>query len=251
MSIKEVSRSERLESNVLTAALLVGAVVSIVDSIWHFLDNSSWAISLIFFALIVMIRTLDSTRERVVAVSAGTPLRTYDTLSVYYSALMHAVQQAEHSVYAVFSHDRAPKRQTEESREYYEVCIRWSKKHPGGRAFHRIIRLPSTSPDIEQWVGEQKNLASEVENYHVRVLRYPEGMEPEGENFAVIDSSVVFLGFAMSDREEMKGFSIRDTRVAAAFEQHYRELWRLASGSDIHAQKSQVAPDQILDVSNP
>jgi hypothetical protein len=38
-------------------------------------------------------------------------------------------------------------------------------------------------------------------------------------------SAIVFLGFDIKERGELKGFGIRDSRVASAFEQYFWELW--------------------------
>ena len=56
-------------------------------------------------------------------------------------------------------------------------------------------------------------------------------MDLEGENFAIIDSSIVFLGFDIKERGELKGFSIRDPRVALAFEHYFHELWNIAGAN--------------------
>ncbi|MFK3982871.1 hypothetical protein ACI2K4_21145 [Micromonospora sp. NPDC050397] len=225
------SRLDDIESKLITLALVVALAVSVLDNLLNFLDNQNWVFPLILVTLLIALRWLDVTRKRVSSIAVGTPLRTYDSSSAFYGEALRAVNRGEKSVYAVFSHATAPPQQTEESRRYYTGTIKWARKFPGKRGLHRVIRLPHSSPDIQQWVDEQVDLASKVENYHVKILRYPRGMELEGENFAVIDSSVVFLGFALDDRGELRGFSIRDPRVAAAFEQHFRELWRI-SGAD-------------------
>ncbi|WFE38392.1 hypothetical protein [Micromonospora sp. WMMD998] len=225
------SRIEELESRLITLALTGALAVSIADNIFHFVTNKDWTIPLIFLTMLVFLRWLDITRRRVLTIATGAPLRTYDSSSAFYGEALHAISRSSKSVYAVFSHDTAPGQQTEESRRYYTGTIRWARKTPGKRSLHRVIRLPHSSPDIQQWVDEQVDLASKIENYHVKILRYPPGMELEGENFAVIDSVVVFLGFAVDDRGELRGFSIRDAGVAAAFEHHFRELWRLASAN--------------------
>ncbi|MFG1869000.1 hypothetical protein [Micromonospora arborensis] len=227
----EQSRMEVLESKLITLALTVALAVSLADNIFHFIKNQDWTIPLIFLTMLVFLRWLDVTRRRVVSIASGAPLRTYDSSSAFYGEALHAISRSSKSVYAVFSHDTAPGQQTEESRRYYTGTIRWARKMPGKRSLHRVIRLPNSSPDIQQWVDEQIDLAAKVENYHVKILRYPPGMELEGENFAVIDSSVVFLGFAVDDRGEMRGFSVRDAGVASAFEHHFRELWRLANAN--------------------
>jgi hypothetical protein len=219
---------EEVEARVLTVALIVAIGLSIADNIWKFLDNQDWIFPLILLVLLIFLRWLEVTRKKVVAIATGTPVRTYSTYAEFYSEALFAVQRSSHSVYAVFSHSRAPAHHTAESRRYYAGTLTWARKSPGQRALHRVIRLPANSSDVQSWVDEQNQLASKIENYHVKVLRYPPGMELEGENFAVIDSDIVFLGFAMNDREELQGFSIRDRRVAAAFEQHFRELWRMS-----------------------
>lgn len=223
------SRVEEIESKVLTFGLLVAIAVSIADNIWKFLDNQTWIFPLILLTLLILIRWLDTTRKRVELIAVGAPLRTYDSHSEYYGELLRAVSGCEKSVYAVFSHFTPPHQQTEESRRYYTGTLKWARKSPGRRALHRVIRLPFDSPDVQQWVDEQIGLASRIENYRVRVLRYPPEKKPEGENIAIIDSTIVFLGFAINEREEFKGFSIRDRRVASAFEQYFHELWKMAA----------------------
>lgn len=223
------SRFEDIESNVLTAVLLIAIALSLADNVWGFLNKQSWIFPLILAALLVHLRWLDSTRKKVEAIAVGTPLRTYDSHSEYYAHVLRAVTRSERSVYAVFSHATAPHQQTEESRKYYAGTLRWARKLPGRRVLHRVIRVPADSPGLRQWVDEQLDLASRVENYRVRVVNYPPGMRPEGQNIAIIDSSVVFVGFASNDREELKGFSIRDERVARAFEEYFHELWSTAA----------------------
>ncbi|WP_147376221.1 hypothetical protein [Micromonospora radicis] len=227
----EQPRMEELESRLITLALVVALAVSIADNIFNFIESQNWATPLIFLTMLIFLRWLDVTRRRVMSIATGAPLRVYDSSSAFYGEALHAIQRSSKSVYAVFSHAKAPPQQTEESRRYYTATIRWARKNPGKRHLHRVIRLPHHSPDIQAWVDEQVELGEKVENYHVRVLRYPPGMELEGENFAVIDSSVVFLGYAVDDRGELHGFSIRDAGVAATFEHHFRELWRLANSS--------------------
>jgi len=227
--LSSVDPSSDIESRVITLALVVGTAVSLADAIWHFLKDDSWFFPLLFITLLILLRGLDSTRRKVLAIAAGAPLRIYDTSADFYAEALRAVNRSSKTIYAVFSHSTAPTQQTEESRRYYVGTLKWARKKPGQRALHRVIRLPASSPNIQHWVDEQVELAEKVENYHVRVLRYPQGMALEGENFAVIDSSVVFLGFAMDERQELKGFSIRDPGVATAFEQHFRELWHIAS----------------------
>jgi hypothetical protein len=180
-----------------------------------------------------MLRWLDATRKKVELIEVSAPLRTYDSHAEFYAEALHAVARSKKSVYAVFSHATAPHQHTEESRKYYAGTLKWARKSPGRHALHRVIRLPSSSPDVQQWVDEQIDLASRIENYRVRVLRYPPGMELEGENFAIIDSSIVFLGFDINERGELKGFSIRDPRVARAFEQYFQELWNIAGSNTI------------------
>ncbi|WBB56466.1 hypothetical protein [Verrucosispora sp. WMMD573] len=226
-------RMEELEARLITLALVVALAVSIADNIFNFIDSANWATPLIFLTMLIFLRWLDVTRRRVMSIATGAPLRVYDSSSAFYGEALHAIQRSSKSVYAVFSHAKAPRQQTDESRRYYTATIRWARKMPGKRHLHRVIRLPHHSPDIQTWVDEQVDLGEKIENYHVRVLRYPPGMELEGENFAVIDSSVVFLGFAVDDRGEMHGFSIRDAGVAAAFEHHFRELWRLANSTPL------------------
>jgi len=214
--------------------------VSLADAVWGFLGNEDWAFPLIFLSLLISLRWLDSTRNKIARVAAGTPLRVYDSYSEFYGEAWHSVSKASKSVYAVFSHAHSPSQHTAESRRYYSGTIKWARKAPGERTLHRVIRLPARSPDVQEWVDEQQRLAAQIENYSVHVLRYPAGMELEGENFAVIDSSVVFLGFELDTREELKGFSIRDPRVARAFEEHFQELWRMSSSQ---APQSEPARD--------
>lgn len=225
------SRVEEIESKVLTFGLVVATAVSIADNVWKFLDNQTWIFPLILLALLILLRWLDTTRKRVELIAVGAPLRTYDSHAEYYAEVLHAVSRCEKSVYAVFSHATSPHQQTEECQKYYAGTLKWARKSPGRRALHRVIRLPSDNPDLKKWVDNQIDLASQIENYRVRVLRYPPGMNPEGQNIAIIDSSIVFLGFAVNEGVELKGFSIRDRRVASAFEQHFHELWSTAGAN--------------------
>ncbi|RKN43475.1 hypothetical protein [Micromonospora endolithica] len=241
----EQSRVEELESRLITVALVVALAVSLADNLFNFIGNQNWTTPLIFLTMLIFLRWLDVTRRRVMSIATGAPLRVYDSSSAFYGEALHAISRSSKSVYAVFSHAKAPPQQTEESRRYYTGTIRWARKTPGKRYLHRVIRLPYSSPDIQEWVDEQVDLAEKIENYHVRVLRYPPGMELEGENFAIIDSSVVFLGFAVDDRGELHGFSVRDAGVAAAFEHHFRELWRLANASPT------APPQQRRPIDNP
>jgi hypothetical protein len=220
---------EDIESKIIALALVVATAVSLAHAIWNFPKDDSWFFPLVFLTLLIILRGLDSTRGRVLSIAAGAPLRTYDTSAAFYAEALRAVNRSSKTIYAVFSHSTAPPQQTEESRRYYKGTLKWARKNPGQRIIQRVIRLPSSSPNIQHWVDEEVKFAETIENYYVRVLRYPPGMALEGENFAVIDSSVVFLGFAMDERQELKGFSIRDPRVAAAFEAHFRELWHIAS----------------------
>jgi hypothetical protein len=229
--VRRSSRVEEIESKVLTFGLLIAISVSIADNVWKFLDNQSWIFPLILLTLLIQLRWLDTTRQKVELITVSAPLRIYDSHSEFYAEALHAIIKSEKRVYAVFSHATAPHQHTEESQKYYAGTLKWARKSPGRRALHRVIRLPHRSPDVQQWVDEQIDLASRIENYRVRVLRYPHGMELEGENFAIIDSSIVFLGFDINERGELKGFSIRDARVARAFEQYFQELWNIA-GTD-------------------
>jgi hypothetical protein len=222
------SRIEELEARAITVALVAAIGLSIADNIWKFLDNQNWMFPLILLVLLILLRWLEVTRKKVIAVSEGTPLRIYTSYSEFYGEALQTVSKSTHTVYAVFSHTSAPSQHTAASRRYYKGTITWARRSPGQRSLHRVIRVPTESPHVQAWVDEQNDLASRIENYHVKVLRYPQGMAVEGENFAVIDSEIVFLGFAMNDRDELNGFSIRDRRVASAFEQHFRELWRVA-----------------------
>lgn len=222
------SRVEEIESKVLTFGLLVAIAVSIADNVWKFLDNQTWIFPLVLLTLLILLRWLDATRKKVELIAVSASLRMYDSHSEFYAEALRAVAKGEKSVYAVFSHATAPHQQTEESRRYYAGTLKWARKYPGRHALHRVIRMPSSSPDFQQFVDEQVDLASRIENYRLRVLRYPVGMELEGENFAIIDSSIVFLGFEIKERGELKGFSIRDPRVASAFERYFHELWNIA-----------------------
>jgi hypothetical protein len=222
------SRLEEIESRFLSLGLVIAIAVSLADSVLNFLDDQRWVFPLVFLALLIQLRWLDTTRRKVLSITSGATLRTYESHAEFYAAALQAVSRSSRSVYAVFSHATPPSLHTEDSRKYYTGTIRWARRDPGHRLLHRVIRLPASSPDIQQWVDEQIGLANRIENYRVRVLRYPPGIELEGENFAVIDSSIVFLGFAMDEREELKGFSIRDARVASAFEEHFKELWRIS-----------------------
>ncbi len=229
------SRVEEIESKILTTGLLVAIAISIADNVWKFLDNQTWVFPLILLTLLIQLRWLDATRQKVDLIEVSAPLRTYDSHSEFYAEALRAIAKGERSVYAVFSHATAPHQHTEESRKYYAGTLKWARKSPGRRALHRVIRLPASSPDVQQWVDEQIDHASRIENYRVRVLRYPQGMELEGENFAIIDSSIVFLGFDINERGELKGFSIRDARVARAFEQYFQELWNIAGANTASA----------------
>lgn len=228
---RKSSRVEEIESKVLTFGLLVAIAVSIADNVWKFLDNQTWIFPLVLLTLLILLRWLDATRKKVELITVSASLRVYDSHSEFYTEALHAVAKSEKSVYAVFSHATAPHQHTEASRRYYAGTLKWARKSPGLRALHRVIRLPSSSPDVQQWVDEQIRLASRMENYRLRVLRYPPGMELEGENLAIIDSSIVFLGFDIKERGELKGFSIRDPRVARAFEQYFHELWNIAGAN--------------------
>lgn len=225
---RKSSRVEEIESKVLTFGLLVAIALSIADNVWKFLDNQTWIFPLVLLTLLILLRWLDTTRKKVELITVSASLRVYNSHSEFYAEALHAVAKSDKSVYAVFSHATAPHQHTEESRKYYAGTLKWARRSPGRRALHRVIRLPSSSPDVQQWVDGQIELASRIENYRVRVLRYPPGMEIEGENFAIIDSSIVFLGFDIKERGELKGFSIRDPRVALAFEQYFHELWNIA-----------------------
>lgn len=225
------SSLEEIESKAVTLVLIIAIFLSIANNVWKFLDNQIWIFPLILLTLLILLRLMDTTRKKVELLTVSTPLRTYGSHAEYYAEVLRAVSKSEKSLYAVFSHPTAPRQQTEECRKYYVGALKWARKSPGRRSLHRVIRLPSDSPDVQQWVEEQIDLATRIENYHVRVLRYPPGMKPEGENIAIIDSSIVFVGFAINEREELKGFSIRDHRVASAFEQYFHELWSTAGAS--------------------
>lgn len=223
------SRIEALEARLVTIALVVCIGVSVADNIWNFLDNqTNWFFPLILIVLLVALRWIEVTRKKVLAIAEGTPLRVYKSYSEFYGEALQAINRSSESVHAVFSHASAPSQHTAASRRYYKGTITWARRAPGQRSLDRVIRLPAQSPAVQSWLDEQLALSSQIENYHVKVLRYPPEMELEGENFAIIDSKTVFLGFASSDNDELHGFSIRDPRVAAAFEQHFRELWRIA-----------------------
>lgn len=223
------TRAEDVETTIVIVALAAAFSISTADIFLDFMDDQQWVFPLIFVTLILILRWVDITRRRVSSIAAGAPLRTYDTASDFYAEALRAIERGTKTAYAVFSHNTAPPQQTLQSRRYYARTIEWARESPGRRLLHRVIRLPAHSPDIQQWVDEQVNLSQEIENYHVKILRYPPGMAIEGENFVVIDSSVIFLGFAVDERGELNGFSIRDPRVAKAFEEHFKELWRIAS----------------------
>jgi hypothetical protein len=230
------SRKEDLEARIVVLVLAIATAVSVADAVWGFLGMETWAFPLIFLALLISLRWLGATRSKIESIAMGTPLRVYDSYAEFYGEAWHSISRSSKTVYAVFSHSQSPAQHTAESRRYYSGTIKWARKDPGERSLHRVIRLPARSPDVQEWVDEQVKLAEQIENYHVRVLRYPEGMEMEGENFAVIDSTTVYLGFEMDTREVLKGFSIRDSRVARAFEEHFQELWRIASKQPIPSQ---------------
>ncbi len=227
--IDAATRFEQIESRAVSLALIAAIAVSIADNIWHFLDNQNWAFPLVFLTLLIALRWMDVTRKRVVAIAAGTPLRTYDSSSAFYGEALRAIAKSSKTVHAVFSHTTPPPLQTAASRRYYNGTLTWARKSPGKRALLRVIRLRDSSPDVQGWVDEQTAMAEKIENYHLRILRYPPGMALEGENFVIVDSSVVFLGFAIDERGELKGFSIRDARVGTAFEQYFSELWHISS----------------------
>lgn len=225
---KDASRWEQLETRLLLLALVGMLGVSLANEVFDFASNPKFYFPMILLALLVIVRIADVTRDRIESIAIGTPLRTYDSQAEFYGGALPAINTAETNLLAVFTHTTSPLQHTIESRRYYAGTLRWVKKNPGKRSLHRVIRLPATSPDVQEWVDEQIRLANKIENYHVRVLRYPPGLELEGENFVVIDSREIFLGFEIAGREELRGFSIHDEKVARSFEQHFWELWRIA-----------------------
>lgn len=145
---RKPSRVEEIESKVLTFGLIIAIAVSVADNVWKFLDSQTWIFPLVLLALLIMLRWLDATRKKVELITVRASLRIYNSHSEFYAEALRAVARGEKSVYAVFSHATAPHQHTEESRRYYDGTLKWARKSPGRRALHRVIRLPSSSPDI-------------------------------------------------------------------------------------------------------
>ena len=154
----------------------------------------------------------------------------YPDFAVFYNAIKSEVRAGCKEVRVTYMRNYPPESyQDEKANAYFDDLLDWSKGI--GHSLCRAICKPDG--DLRSWAESQLALTKSNLNYHVKVVDIEPTSVNAALNIAVLDKRIVFVGFAMPNPNEIKGFSIKNTEAANYFREYFERMWTGTTTRDL------------------
>jgi hypothetical protein len=219
-------RWDRLENQLLVAALLVLFVASIVTAILQV--DPGWQTPLIFLALFAILRIVIPVDEihghvKYLRDVAGLSVQTYPTVSAFYADLRHALDEATSSVDLTHIRQQPAGDFTgSQPSEYFQQVLAWAQAGEG-RLVRRVICIPNAK--MWAWAEELAEHTRDFPRYEVRVVQW--SLDVPAINMAIMDGRALFLAVTGETVERTRGVGIEDAQCAQNFLEYFNTLWRV------------------------
>jgi hypothetical protein len=240
---------EKWQNIALYVLIPVAAIGAILHEVWKSFPD--WAVAPILFAAALAIIIQNEKvlgRMRSVEIKVGEILssrasvRVYNTYGEFYSAMGRSASNARREVRASYMRRFPPASLGGEAVRFFDCVVEWAHRDPN-HLLRRVFCKPEGT--LLEWVKAQDDISQrEASNYSVKIVDWTV-RDVDAVSVAIIDDDLVFFVFS-GQKEAMKGFSIKDARIATFFIEYYTQLWLSAQTLDEFISKKRPKTDRRL-----
>jgi hypothetical protein len=237
--------TERLELMVVSAVVVVLAVLALVDAVVDFVPQEVLT-SGIFVALLAVLRMctrmyavdartkalvesterlehrstrLDATLADVAGAITGPHVTTYPNAHAFYADMGAALRGAEMRLDLTHIRAETPKDFGAAADGWFDEVREWLAVHPA-RSARRVIS--STSPDVVAW-AEQTQRELHGLNFYIEVIPWP--LSIPAVNIAIIDEKRVFIALPGATPQSSPGLASEDPLTVGHFLESFNAMW--------------------------